>query len=117
MAVAQVGSDVNNIADPTARESDPNTELVGDGSREEPDNSEGRVQSGVGTIHGFGVPVAAAAETVDGVEHAWAKKANEGDENELDLRARIPRNGEFPDLAAFVHPSGRTYEWCDTLID
>ena len=56
-------------------------------------------------IRQAGVRFTSATQTTQGIKHAWAEEANEGDHAELDARRGIPAGRELADGARLVHPS------------
>lgn len=68
---ADVGRDVDAVADAAEGERPANADSIGDGSREEADDGEGGVEGGVGITVRLTVEQPTASETVEGVEHSW----------------------------------------------
>lgn len=91
MVVAKKGAHVDGVANATKGQGGADAQLVGEGAGEEADDGEGRVESGVGVVVCGRVQLAAAAHSVDGIEHARAHEAHEGDDEQLDRGRGIPR--------------------------
>lgn len=70
VVVAEVGRDVNGVADATKRQRPADADGIGDGAGEEADNRKGRVESCVGVVASRGVELTCTSETIDGIEHS-----------------------------------------------
>lgn len=70
VVVAEVGGDVDRVADATERQGPADADGVGDGAGEESDNSEGRVESGIGIVASGRIELSTSTEAIDGIEHS-----------------------------------------------
>lgn len=108
--VRKNGGDVEEVAEAADSESESETKSVGDTATEEANSSKGRVQGGIGVVNVGCAQLTTGAQAVDGVEHAWAQEAHQGDEDDLKLWRRIGRDVEGTEFDRFVHP------WLPSLV-
>lgn len=80
------------------------SETVGDGACKEANNGEGAVQGHVGLAVGRAVTGTSTAKSTEGVEHARAEEAHDGDHEQLDLRRGKP-NTAANERELLVDPS------------
>ena len=105
MVVAQQTRHIQSIAKAAEGKRDADAQTVRKGAREEADDGEGGVEGGERVVGGLCVDLATSAEAVDGVEHAGAEEADEGDEEELHLGRGVPGGVEGAQLWGLVHPA------------
>lgn len=109
MVVAKIRRDVDRISNASERERCFDAEPVSDTPTTEANDCEGRIESAVGVVGDCCRELTATTQAVDGVEHsletlagakhclnaqsrhAWAQKAYERDQYELDLRRSVVR--------------------------
>ena len=107
--VAQEGRGVNAVAQATDGEGRAETETVGKGSSEEADDGKGAVEGDTGVVLSGGIDLATAAEASEGVVHAGAEEADDGDHEQLDLGRGVPEVAA-EDAEVLVDPASRTVD-------
>jgi len=89
VVVRENGSDVQSVTEAAETQSQAQTDLVGDTPGEETHDGEGGVDGSGGIVNVVSVDLTGCTQAVDGVEHARAQEAHEGDEDDLELRSRV----------------------------
>ncbi|TKW55711.1 hypothetical protein CTA1_9858 [Colletotrichum tanaceti] len=105
VGVGEEGGGVDAVAEAAEAEGQAQAEAVGKGAGEEGGDGKGGVEGRVGVVGGLCRDLAAAAEAAEGVEHAGAQEADEGDHEELDAGRGVPEL-LAAEAEAAVHPSG-----------
>jgi hypothetical protein len=103
VVVAEIGSHIDGIANTAKGQGCADTELIGEGSSEKANNSEGRIHSRVGAVVCGRIELTSSTHTVQGIVHAWAHEADEGHDEQLHWRRCEPghfvtEDGEAPVL-------------------
>jgi len=104
VVVREQRRDVDEVAKAAKGQGQLEADAVGDATGQEADHGEGAVQGGVGVADVLRFDLATSPETADGVEHAGAQEADEGDDDELGLGGGEPRERPRADLDRLVHP-------------
>jgi hypothetical protein len=105
VTVAQEGSNVNRVAQTAEGQCNLNANHVGERACKETDYCKSRVQGHVCVICRLLVLLSTTSHSREGIEHARTKEAHESDDQELNLRRRIARDGVRTDSPCLVSPS------------
>ncbi len=117
MVVAQVARDVETIPQPAQTQCQLDTEPIRNTAREEANNTESSVDSNIRVISCRRVKLPSTAKSVDCVEHAGAKEADECHKDELDLGRGIAGDCDGADAAGSKFPSGWKLDLMVALVD
>ena len=102
--VTQITRDVKEVSDASETQRQLDAHAVGERAGEEAENRKGRVHGDVGIVGDGGAELTTASESVDGVEHARAHEADQGDKDKLETWGSVGWNRQRADAVGAVFP-------------